>query len=361
MYFGGDKGLNFFLPDSIQDNPVPPPVVITGFRIFDHQQQPSTWKNRTIALNYEQDFISFDFVGLDYTNSARNQYAYMLEGFDRDWVQAGTRRYAAYTHLDGGTYTFRVKASNSDGVWNTEGASLTITISPPFWNTWWFRISAIVITAVTISVGFRVRLRHQLALERLRQRIAGDLHDDVGTELSSIVLGSQYLARTLPLKESDRTQVEKLGVIARNTHEMMRDIVWMLRSDNDTLDELIVKMREVAAHLLGEIRYTFNAPSPGESKQLQLETKRNFFLFYKEVLNNIVRHSGATTVTISMASSDGSMELMVIDNGRGFDQNHGSGAGLGNLRTRAEAMKADLLIEPNPGNGTIIRLRCPTT
>ena len=361
MYFGGDNGMNFFVPDSITDDPVPPPVVITGFRIFDKPQQPSSWRSSNISLTYDQDFISFEFVGLDYTNSARNQYAYMLEGFDRDWIQAGTRRYAAYTHLDGGTYTFRVRASNSDGVWNTEGASLTLTISPPFWNTWWFRISAIVITVVTISVGFRIRLRHQLALERLRQRIAGDLHDDVGTELSSIVLGSQYLARTLPLKESDRTQVENLGIIARNTHEMMRDIVWMLRSDNDTLDELVVKMREVAVRLLGGIHCTFNAPFPDESKQLQLETKRNVFLFYKEVLNNIVRHSGATTVTITLASLDGSLELVVMDNGRGFDQKRGTGSGLGNLRTRAETMKAELLIEPNPGSGTMIRLRCPTT
>jgi len=362
LYFGGEHGLNFFHPDSIRDDLTPPPVVITGFRIFDREQVPSFWRGTTIDLDYSQDFISFEFVGLDYTDPARNQYTYILDGFDRDWIEAGTRRYAAYTHLGGGSYTFRVRASNSDGVWNEAGASLRIQISPPFWERWWFILGAVLFIAAVVSMAFRIRLRQQLALERLRQRIASDLHDDVGTELSSIVLGSQYLARTLPLDTSDRMKIDNLGGIAQTTHEMMRDIVWVLRSDNDTLEELIVKMREVADRLLTGRTYVFHSPSVRGSRPLPLEMKRNLFLFYKEALNNIVRHSGATSVEISFTVLEKGLTLRIKDNGRGFGElQTASGTGLRNLSARADAMGAKVSIESDPGGGTVIRLQTHPT
>jgi signal transduction histidine kinase len=362
LYFGGDRGLNFFHPDSIKDDLVPPPVVITGFRIFEKEQDPLFWRGRIAKLDHGQDFISFEFVGLDYTSPLRNRYSYMLEGFDRDWIEAGSRRYAAYTHLDGGDYTFRVRASNSDGVWNTEGASLQIRVQPPFWKAWWFTPGVVLFLLAATFTGFRLWFRHQLALERLRQRIASDLHDDVGTELSSIVLGSQYLAKTLPLGESDRSQIEKLGAAARNTHEMMRDIVWVLRSDNDTLEDLNLKMREVAARLLTGRSHVFHAPRPGRTIRFHPETKRNLFLFYKEALNNIVRHSAATSVEISILPLEESVELVITDNGAGFDEKRPvTGTGLQNLHARAEAMRATVSIQSNPGGGTRIYLRTPPT
>ena len=357
LWFGGDHGFNFFHPDSIRNNLVPPPVVITGFGILGKEQPPSNWRGKTVNLGYNQDFISFEFVGLDYSVPARNRYAYRLEGFDQDWIDAGTRRYAAYTHLDGGSYTFRVRASNGDGVWDEEGASMEIVISPPFWEAWWFRLGVALTVLAAIMAVFQIRLRHQLALERLRQRIASDLHDDVGTELSSIVVGSQYLARTLPLKDPDRSQIETLGAIASNAHEMMRDIVWVLRSDNDTLDELVVKMREVAGRLLAGTRYDFQAPATGRLIRLRLEVKRNLFLFFKEALNNIVRHSGATEVEISLTVSEHVIDLRITDNGRGFELTRGgAGSGLKNLYGRADTMRASLSIRPGRDRGTVIHL-----
>jgi signal transduction histidine kinase len=362
LFFGGDRGLNFFHPDSIQDDLVPPPVVITGFRIFEKEQEPSFWRGTIAQLDHGQDFISFEFVGLDYTSPLRNRYSYMLEGFDRDWIEAGPRRYAAYTHLDGGDYTFRVRASNGDGTWNTEGASLQIRVKPPFWKAWWFTPAMVLTLLASAFIGFRLWFQHQLALERLRQRIASDLHDDVGTELSSIVLGSQYLAKTLPLGESDRSQIEKLGAAARNTHEMMRDIVWVLQSDNDTLEDLNLKMREVAARLLTGRSHKFHAPRPGRAIRFHPETKRNLFLFYKEALNNIIRHSSATSVEISILPLEDSVELVITDNGTGFDElRPGTGTGLRNLHARANAMKATVSIQSNPGGGTRIYLRTPPT
>ncbi len=139
MYFGGINGITYFHPDSIKDNLHIPPVVITAFKIFDKL----VFKDRDMSeidrlnLSYKENFFSFEFAALDYNAPQKNQYAYKLEGFDKDWVYCGNRRYASYTNLDGGNYVFRVKGSNSDGIWNEEGASLRIKVIPPPWKTIW--------------------------------------------------------------------------------------------------------------------------------------------------------------------------------------------------------------------------------
>ncbi|MEQ9551312.1 MAG: two-component regulator propeller domain-containing protein [Coleofasciculus sp. G3-WIS-01] len=139
MLFGGLNGFNLFYPDQVKDNPHIPPIVITDFRIFDQtvKLNPAISVAKDIKLSYKDNFFSFEFAALDYTNPKKNQYAYKLEGFDQDWIYSGTRRYASYTNLDPGTYTFRVKGSNNDGVWNEEGTSVAITITPPPWKTGW--------------------------------------------------------------------------------------------------------------------------------------------------------------------------------------------------------------------------------
>ena len=137
--FGGINGFNSFLPDSIKKNSFEPPVVFTSFKIFDKPISLNQSLNslEKVDLQYQQNFFSFEFASLDYTMPVKNQYAYMLEGFDKEWIYSGSRRYVSYTNLDPGNYVFRVKATNSDGVWNHNPASLNIIIIPPFWMTWW--------------------------------------------------------------------------------------------------------------------------------------------------------------------------------------------------------------------------------
>ena len=121
LYVGGVRGFNLFRPENMKPNPVPPPVAVTRFSVFNQPQKVDLSGQTPIQLSYQQDFISFDFAALDYNKPEKNQFAYKLEGFDQDWIEAGTRPYASYTNLPGGNYTFRVKASNGDGVWNCDG------------------------------------------------------------------------------------------------------------------------------------------------------------------------------------------------------------------------------------------------
>ncbi len=141
LYFGGANGLNFFNPRQLKANSYKAPVVITQFKLFDSLVKGAN-EAKEIMLDYDENYFSFEFSSLSYYNPSKNQYAYQLTGVDKNWVYSGTRHYAAYTDIDPGTYTFRVRGTNNDGVWNEEGTSITIIIQPPWWSTWLFKIVA---------------------------------------------------------------------------------------------------------------------------------------------------------------------------------------------------------------------------
>ncbi len=164
IYFGGMNGFNVFHPEGIKINQTPPRIVITGFRIFNEPVGREFSNGDTIALRYSDNFFSFEFSALDYTNPAKNWYRYKLEDYDPDWItRDASRRYADYKKVAPGTYTFHVTGSNNDGIWNTEGISLVVKINPPWWGNWIFRVlfglSLIVIAWLMVSQRFRILKR----------------------------------------------------------------------------------------------------------------------------------------------------------------------------------------------------------
>ncbi len=166
LYFGGKNGFNLFHPERIKNNPHIPPIVLTAFKKFNNSVKLDTSiiETNSLKLSYKENFFAFEFAALDYTFPEKNQYAYKLKGFDVDWITSGNRRYASYTNLDGGEYLFMVKGSNNDGVWNEKGRSIIIYISPPFWQTWWFKIiSVLFILTILLSIyKYRInRMRKQ--------------------------------------------------------------------------------------------------------------------------------------------------------------------------------------------------------
>lgn len=187
MYFGGINGFISFYPDSLRYNDFVPPVFITGFQIFnrevvtgadDHILHEQISEAKTITIRHDQSVITFEFAALSYTVSEKNQYAYMLEGFDVNWNYTGNKRTATYTNLDPGTYVFKVKGSNNDGLWNEKGVSIELIITPPFWLTWWFRLLTALVIVALIAALFKIRtytirkqqrILEQQILERTKQ------------------------------------------------------------------------------------------------------------------------------------------------------------------------------------------------
>jgi ligand-binding sensor domain-containing protein/HPt (histidine-containing phosphotransfer) domain-containing protein len=169
IYFGGVNGFNVFDPRDVVDNKVIPPIVIIDFQIFNKPVQVGAKNsplnehisfNKKLTLSYKQSVFSFKFTALNYISSSKNQYAYFLEGFEHEWNYVGNKREATYTNLNPGKYTFRIKGSNNDGVWNEEGTSLEIIITPPFWQTWWFRIIMLILIITVIFAVHKIRVRN---------------------------------------------------------------------------------------------------------------------------------------------------------------------------------------------------------
>jgi signal transduction histidine kinase/ligand-binding sensor domain-containing protein/CheY-like chemotaxis protein len=230
LVFGTDNGLVFFHPDSIQDNTVPPPVYITRFQVMEEEQALPT---EPIELPYNQNFLSFDFVALNYQAPEKNAYAYQMEGLDQDWVESGDRRFASYTDLDPGEYTFRVKASHNKGPWNEAASAVQFTILPPWWQTWWayalyvmLALGAIVALRHYELKRFKLRQRatHLAEMDSLKSRFFANISHEFRTPLT-LILG--------PLKAMyDGTftgnQQKTLGVMVRNGQRLLNLINQLL-------------------------------------------------------------------------------------------------------------------------------------
>ncbi|MBI5474062.1 MAG: hypothetical protein HY961_17130 [Ignavibacteriae bacterium] len=357
LFFGGVNGMNSFSPGMIKDNTAIPPVYLTSFKVFDEAiPLPNPiWATKNIRLSYSQNFFSFEFVALSYTSPEKNQYAYLLEGFDKDWHRvSASNRYASYTNLDPGEYTLRVRGSNNDGIWNEAGASLTLVITPPFWMTWWFRILLAVAALGAVALVYNYRVKQLLKIERMRLRIATDLHDELGSDLSAIALTSQM---TKGLDHSDRQRLDKIRENSLRVIDAMREIVWFIRPEHDDGAQLVEKMKDLADSMLDGVSRTVNLGSDAFLDLPDLESRRNLFLIYKECLTNIVRHARCSHVTIDIGGNDGLL-LRISDNGVGFDpQGVRRGSGLNNLQVRSERLHALLHMESSPNNGTVVEVR----
>lgn len=366
MFFGGINGFNEFHPDSIILNPTPPPVVITRFVVFDREipLPRSITATREIALERNQDFFSFEFAALDFTAPVKNRYKYRLQGFDRDWINAGSRRLASYTNVGPGTYLFQVKGSNNDGVWNEDGAAIAVKVRPAPWETWWFRSMIVAMLAGMAYSLYHYRVNKLLAIQRTRERIARDLHDEVSAILSGISYFSRAVHEDSGNTLSDRS-AHFMSLIHRSSSEvleLLHDIIWSINPEGDRLDNIAAKLRRYASDLCESrsIRYAISIPEALPLKSVGPDTRKNFWLIYKEMVTNAVRHSGCSELSIRLGlNEDGTVHLHVSDNGRGFNSDGRSGRnGLKNINARAAALNARVVLDTAPGKGTRWDLHC---
>lgn len=359
FYFGGTNGVTIFRPGEIKENEFPPQTVLTDFKVFDEQIPLDKSINyvKEITLSYQQNFFSFEFAALDYTAPEKNQYTYKLEGVDKDWVYAGNRRHASYTDVSPGEYVFCVKGSNNDGVWSEQDATVTIIITPPFWQTWWFRLLGIAVLTGLLYALHRYRLNKLLEVERTRVRIARDLHDDVSATITGMVYFSDAIEKEVGEKKTPMLQklISLIHESATNVQESMSNIIWSINPENDKWEIILPKFRRYASDLCESkgIKYRIEIPEQVSVKPLEMECRRNFWLIFKELVTNAVKHSECSEITISISISDNRLNLTVADNGKGFDPGKPSeGNGVKNIESRSGNLNGTVQLTSSPGNGT---------
>jgi Y_Y_Y domain/Histidine kinase/Histidine kinase-, DNA gyrase B-, and HSP90-like ATPase/Two component regulator propeller len=339
-------------PEQVTHTP-PPPVYVKSYVVNGVPMSPDSLHE----FDYTQNSCSFDFVGISFRDERNVRYQYRMIGHDSSWTKPVKEHTVTYASLKPGTYAFQVRAINGEGVASISPASVSFIIVPPFWMRWWFIIGMALLVLSVFFGLFRYRLYHIMNMERMRLRIASDLHDDVGTNLSSIVVSSQIMERDRALSSELRTQLQEIRSTAATTQEMMRDIVWMLNPSNDSLDDFVLKMKDAASRLLGDIPFTFVVPSERMLEKVSIEFKRNVFLIFKEALNNVARHSSATMATIEVTHGNGLFTLRIQDNGKGIDPSLAqSGSGIASLKRRAEQIGGTIEFAGSSAGGTVVTL-----
>jgi signal transduction histidine kinase len=282
---------------------------------------------------------------------------YRLEGADSDWFFAGTNRRVMYANLAPGRYVLHVRGSNSDGVWSEKELAIPMVIAPPYWQTWWFRLLLIVALGLLTYAGFRYRLARLMVVEKLRLRIAQDLHDDIGSTLSGIALTSGQLIAHLSDEEQAKKDLQELRQVAAEKADSLRDLVWTINPEKDSASDLLLYLKETVHRMLRGMEVTFTGIQDAPEEKITLEVKHNVTMIFREILHNILSHSRARHVEICVTGDAGRLRLRVTDDGVGFDPNTCTrGSGLVNLEQRTRAIGGTIKIETRPGAGTTIVL-----
>ncbi len=377
LWFPTSKGLVAVDPGNVETNTLVPPVVIERLLVDDSVVNEGASPQTPLQITPGQHRYEFQFTALSFDAPEKVRFRYRLEGVETEWVDVQSPRKAYYSHLPPGDYRFRVLACNSDGVWNEQGATLAFSVEPAFWQTWWFRISGVVLTAlagggiVWLDARRRMRrkverLQRQQAVERERIRIARDIHDDLGANLTRITMLSESARSGLDDSRQVAGHLDQIHNTARELTRAMSEVVWAVNPRHDTLGSVGAYLEEFGQNLLrtAGLRCKMDMPAQFPARVMTAEVRHNLFLAFKEALNNAIKHAGASEVRISLAVKPAAFTLTVEDNGKGFapetlsawtphvQPRQGTGNGLANMRQRLAEIGGRCEIESAPGKGT---------
>ena len=376
LWFPTAKGLVVVDPAGASINPLPPPVRIEEMRVDDKKFADGYYAG-PLKIPPGRHRIEFEYNGLSFVAPEKVRFKCRLNNFEPEWADAGTKRVATYNYIPPGNYSFQVTACNNDGVWNETGARLKFEVLPYFWQTTWFRILAGVATVLVASAAVwfdtRRRMRRKLEraerqrdIERERTRIARDIHDDLGAQLTRITMMSESARGDLAHPERAAAGLNKIYDTARELTRSMDEIVWAVNPRHDTLESLATYLEKFAQDWLAGvgIRCRLDLPLQFPEWHLTSELRHNVFLAFKEALHNTVKHSHASEVLIRLTLKEKSFELALEDNGRGFAVGEemknisaapgrpASGNGVENMRRRLAAVGGNCDIQSTPGAGT---------
>ena len=379
LWFATTKGAVAVKPGEVQPNRLEPSVVLEGVLV----DGKNISRRGPVEIPAGRHQFDFTFTALSFTAPDKVLFRYKLAGFDNAWVEAGAKRAAHYGPLPPGEYRFQVTACNNDGVWNQTGTSFILKQLPFFWQTWWFvGLVALLVTGV-LSAAVRYvatrslerkleRLKQQRAIEHERERIAKDIHDDLGAGLTQILLQSSLAQRG---SEGEmQTDLRQISETARDLVRTMDEIVWAITPENDTLDGLVTYIGKFVQDFsaAAKLRCRLDLPPQPPAIAVSAETRHNLFLAVKETLNNVAKHARASEVSFQLKLMPGAFQFVIRDNGSGFtpgtvsagapdSERISSGHGLLNLARRLEEIGGRCIVTSAHGQGTVVELTVPNS
>ena len=373
LIFGGVNGFNVIDTKTLAVNHLPPPVHITGINLFNkpYVQDTTAVFLKNLELPYNQNFVSFEFAALDFQHPTENEYAYLMEGVDADWVYSGNRNFADYPNLKPGNYTFRVKAANSDGFWNESGTAMSVKISPPWWQSTGFRVIAgSLILGLFIGLirfasqrKLRIQIRKMEVENKLRterERISRDLHDHVGAQLANIISGLSLVDKYNEVEEKEKSTklMRSLKGDAEVTMKQLRDTIWALNQNELKLEQFIDHIRlyfNNQSALLEKLSLSFEAEG---DKEFILSSAQalNLFRIIQEAAQNTLKYAEAKNFGVRIFRNNGTLSLVISDDGtfKSDSSDFNGGYGMKNMKKRAGEINAS--IEVNTNEGTEIKV-----
>jgi ligand-binding sensor domain-containing protein len=334
--------------------PAPAPqVFINGIRIGNTESEDFL-HTENYRLSPDSNTISFYFNATSFLN-AGVKYKYMLEGVDANWSTPTEANNITYTQLPPGVYTFKVSAQNGDGVWSVYPAQKTFTVGTPWYKAWWFWLLCAIVFFYTIYAVYRYRVNQIKKLHIIRENISNDLHDDIGSTLSSITVMSNLLKQKIETNPEQSaalaSQIEDSG---RQMIYAMSDIVWSIKPGNDTLEQLINRLREYMNIMLEGTMEDYALITEGNisSAPIDMYLRRDIYLTCKEIIHNTAKYAEANSLVMRI-STNGGVHIHSKDDGKGFDfERVKKGNGLNNIFMRVQANKGTVNCITAPGSGT---------
>lgn len=333
-------------------------LLFNELKIYNNVYPKKIKDGDKITLSYKEDMISIEFALLSYSNAHDNTYSWKLEGLEKEW-NVSKNNIAIYNHLKPGNYTLLVKAANSNGDWTSVPVKLHIVITPPFYATWWFRL--VVILLIAALVWWLVQRRISRIKEKfaLRNRIASDLHDEIGSTLTSINILSTVSQQAMDNEPQQAKELlQQISSQSKTIQQNMSDIVWSIRPDNEKMENLIVRIREYVAQTLEPLNIdtVIEADDWLIDTSLPMQYRKDILLICKEAINNIAKHSGASAATIVFRYEKNKMFVTISDNGRWKKRQ--AGTGTKTMQERAVTLGGHLTIDAT-GSGSVISLAVP--
>jgi signal transduction histidine kinase len=375
LWFPTIKGLAYVNPAELTTNTNPPPINIESILVEGHESAEVALAQK-LKIPAGKERIDIHFTSLNLSAPEQARFKYRLEGHEAEWIDAGNSRVARYSKLPPGHYRFQVTACNEDGIWNKVGSSFAFVVEPPFYQTWWFLCATTIGLLGVVAGGVHyvstqnlhrqlAAMRQQEALERDRARIARDIHDQLGANLTQVALLGELVEADKDSPKDVEEYGQQISQSARDVSRVLDEIVWTVNPQNDTLEGLLNYVCKYAQEYLAvaDLRYRLEVPPQVPAVNISPEVRHNVFLASKEAITNIVKHAKATAVTLRLKLDPGAFTFEIEDNGvglAGMDKERAKTRnGLRNQRKRMEDIGGSFTLGPGSEGGTVVRLTAP--